>query len=164
MLAFSLLSGPLTVRLLGNASIGFRGVLGSLGADVDQNAGDGSSCPTEEPVWSDFYGSCVVACPAGQTYDNSGNCVGGGGGGAQPSQPSSGGSWWSQAITAFTKGAAQGALAPKTPTPTYPKPIAVAPWYTQWWGIGAIAVGVLGAGALILSPKKSTAVAGHRRR
>jgi hypothetical protein len=164
MLAFSLLGGPPTTRLLGQTPVAFQSLLGGLGADVDQNSGDGSSCPTEEPVWNDFYGSCVVACPAGQTYDSNGNCVGG-----SSSTPSNGGGdggghWYDGFVTAFTKGVTQGALAPKPGAPAYHPPVSP-PWYTQWWGIGAIAVGVLGAGALLLGPKKSTAgVSGYRRR
>lgn len=165
MLAFSMLSGPPTVRLLGNTPVMFSGSLRGLGYSDTTPC---SSIPPGDPYRDP---SNICQCPDGVNFvtfndDGSMNTSACEGDTTIPSASSGGPSWWESALTAFTKGAAQGALAPKPGTyPTSPMPI-TQPWYTQWWGIGAIAVGVLGAGALLLGgpAKKSAPVSGHRRK
>ncbi len=160
MLAFSKLNGPPTVKLLGNTPIGFGYALGAEGdcpsgtsydviADTcvasqpDQSAQDACNAGAGT-AWNSMTNSCQVIA-TGQNVSSGGS--------------SSGGGFWSDLVTSFTKGAAQGLVTPK---PGMPMPIIVTPpWYTQWWGMAAIGIGVLGAGSLLLGkPKASSAVAG----
>jgi hypothetical protein len=126
MLAFSLLSGPPTVHLLGNASVSF---------------GAPTCDPNTQYYDSQYTGTC-------RAFSDVGPPAGSGGGGDT-------GHWYDSLVTAFTKGAAQGLLPGQTaPTPPAYHPPITQPWYTQWWGIGIIAVGALGAGSLLLGGSK----------